>query len=110
VPIMSNFIEFHIMFLQCVTQQVFIHSVLLEFFQNFMLKPFCRRPKTFRCYSWGSALTPSPLVTPPRIMGNREATRSCSVSSQTDLHSLVDGPIRVGRSEDDDFYTLCLPS
>lgn len=46
---------------------------------------------------------PSPLVTPPRIIGNREATRSCSVSSQTDVQSFIDGPIeiRVGRSDDE---------
>lgn len=49
---------------------------------------------------------PSPLVTPPRIVGNRESKRSCSVSSQTDVQSFCDGPIeiRVGRSEDDDFF------
>lgn len=54
---------------------------------------------------------PSPL-TPPRIIGNREATRSCSVSSQTDVQSFLDGPfeIRVGRSDDESVnFRFCLP-
>lgn len=93
-------------------QEVFLFTqFLLELFQNFMLNIFVDGRKHSRCHSWGSALMPSPLATPPRIIGNREATRSCSVSSQTDVQSFFDGPIeiRVGRSEDDVFFRLCRP-
>lgn len=40
------------------------------------------------------------------ILNGSDATSSCSVSSQTDLHLFIDGPpdIRVGRSDDQQFF------
>ncbi|CRL05987.1 CLUMA_CG019101, isoform A [Clunio marinus] len=52
-----------------------------------------------RCHSWG----PNPSPVWPRILGNKQSTRSCSVSSQTDLHLNAEctPEFRVGSSSSD---------
>lgn len=50
-----------------------------------------------RCHSWGSALIANSQLA---LLSGNDASGSCSVSSQTDLHSFLDGPPeRVGRSD-----------